>query len=151
MRFKIITIFILILISSVRLFGIIPPTLEELESYRKDGSLPGRIQRVKELGCHRFDPALVKRKAMRMKALREGVKIDEKLLPYPVGLPSKGAPSIFTLLIEFPDYLHSQEVSVFQNKIFGDGESAEYPYESLTEYYKRASYNQLDIRGAKKL
>jgi M6 family metalloprotease-like protein len=73
------------------------------------------------------------------------------LQPPPVwrGMPTKGTVRIPVFLVDFPDAPHdpSQTVADVQSKMFGDGNSVDYPYESLKNYYQRSSYNQLTITG----
>jgi len=73
------------------------------------------------------------------------------LLPPPGwrGLPTKGTVRIPVFLVDFPDAPHdpSQTVADVQSKMFGNGNSGDYPYESLKNYYQRSSYNQLTITG----
>lgn len=66
------------------------------------------------------------------------------------GLPSIGTVKVVVLLVDFPDYPHlpEQTVDCVKSKFFGDGNSNNYPYESLRNYYKRSSYEKLDIRGS---
>ncbi len=65
------------------------------------------------------------------------------------GLPTKGTVRVPVFLVEFSDAPHdpSQTVTDVQSKMFGEGNSGDYPYESLKNYYQRSSYNQLTITG----
>jgi len=65
------------------------------------------------------------------------------------GLPTKGTVKIPVFLVDFSDAQHdpSQTAMDVQSKMFGDGNNNSYPYESLKNYYKRSSYNQLTITG----
>ncbi|HWQ89870.1 MAG TPA: M6 family metalloprotease domain-containing protein, partial [Desulfitobacteriaceae bacterium] len=68
--------------------------------------------------------------------------------PAKQGLPTKGSPKVLAILIDFPDYPHNeavQTVSDFSTKFTGDGDLSLYPYDSITRYYERSSYNQLSI------
>ncbi|MCX5894372.1 MAG: M6 family metalloprotease domain-containing protein, partial [Proteobacteria bacterium] len=131
-------------------FPLEPPRPGEIDQYRQDGSLAERMEFVHSLLNHRFHPSLIERKTARMKALQDGVDINNiavQSFPYKTGLPSHGKPKIFVLLIEFPDYPHTQDKSVFENKLFGSGILTDVPYESLKSYYSRSSYGQLAIEG----
>jgi len=66
------------------------------------------------------------------------------------GLPSVGDVKIIVLLVDFPDYPHSPEQTVYRviSKFFGDGNPSYYPYESLRNYYKRSSYGKLNFKGS---
>lgn len=69
--------------------------------------------------------------------------------PLTVSLSSTGNVKIFTLLIDFNDYPHYNDVSNINSKIYGDGVISEnpLPYESLRNYYSRSSYGKLTISG----
>jgi len=127
--------------------GMEPPDPGEIDNYRLDGSLAERDAFAGKLANHQAHPDLVKRLKARLAAQEEGRSLALENLPYATGLPATGTPRIFTLLIEFPDYAHVNDASVFANKLFGTGDPAEQPRESLREYYKRSSYNLLDIQG----
>ena len=131
-----------LLFFSISAFCIAPPDPDEMEKYKQDGTFPARLEFAKKLGCYKFHPDLVNRKITRMK---KGVSFEQ--LPYSTGLPSSGNPKILVFLVEFPDYPHVNDVATFTDKLFGDGDLAEYPYESLTAYYQRSSYGALNISG----
>ena len=65
------------------------------------------------------------------------------------GLPTTGTVRIPVFLVNFSDAPSdpSQTVADVQAKMFGNGDSSDYPYESLKNYYQRSSYNQLTITG----
>lgn len=131
-----------------------PPTKEQIEKYRKDGTLADRIKAAKAAGTHQFHPNLVERLQRhshqfktnnRESTFKSSVKID----PLDGYFPSTGTPKMLVLLVEFEDYPHtdlnSQES--IESKIFGEGDSNLFPYDSQNAFYKRSSYNQLDIQG----
>ncbi len=144
------------LICSSPAWALEPPTQEQIEQYRRDGSLDRRMMNAMALGNHLAASDLVKSYAYRIAALRllmEGKAPAEiaRILGLPPGttnvLKSKGTAKIFALLLSFPDYPASQSVDSIDGKIFGDG-AGEWPRESLRNYYRRASYNMLEIQGA---
>ncbi|RLE06830.1 hypothetical protein DRZ78_04010, partial [Candidatus Aerophobetes bacterium] len=137
----------LFLASSIPALSLEPPRPGELERYQKDGSLARRMEFAKSLQNYKFHPSLVQRKIAKIKALQEDKPFIPQVFPYSTGLPSHGTPRIFAILIDFPDYPHTNEKSIFVNKLFGTGDSAEFPYESLTKYYERSSYGALSIQG----
>jgi M6 family metalloprotease-like protein len=141
-----ISVFIFLL-SFIRSYATAPPRPGEIEKYEKDGSLAQRLEFGKRLQNYRAHPDLVARKKTKLQAEKDGKAIDVKSLPYQTGLPAFGAPRIFVLPIEFPDYPHTQDISVFQNSLFGSGDPNNYPYDSLTNYYYRSSYGNLAIQG----
>ena len=122
-----------------------PPRPGELEKYKNDGSYKDRLSFAKSLGNDKFDSALVQQKKTKLEAKASGTVINAATFPYYTGLPSSGTPRIFALLVEFPDYPHVNESSEFVNKLFGNGNSANYPCESLANYYDRSSYGDLKI------
>ena len=65
------------------------------------------------------------------------------------GLPTKGTVRIPVFLVDFSDAPHdpNQTAADVQSKMFGNGTTGDYPYESLKNYYLRSSYNQLTITG----
>lgn len=65
------------------------------------------------------------------------------------GMPSIGNVSVPVFLIDFPDYPHSsnQTVAMANSNLFGNGDSSNYPFESLRNYYLRSSYGKLNITG----
>lgn len=117
-----------------------PPTAEQLERYRNDGTLQSRIEAARAFGNHRMAPQLAARvvPGARSKALPDGPKV----------LPAEGAPSVLTLLVSFSDMPGVTDPAVVEDRVFGDGEPGAFPYESLTEFYRRASYDALEITGS---
>lgn len=126
---KIILISIFSLISLV-FFGLEPPRPFELENLKKNGDFQKRMEFAKKLGNYK------------LKLKGRG----EKVAGFS-GLPTTGNPKIFVLLIDFSDYPHTIDSSVIQSMIFGEGNSNNYPYESLKSYYERSSYGKLNIEG----
>jgi hypothetical protein len=55
------------------------------------------------------------------------------------GLPAEGTPRVLALLIAFSDYPGSTDPTTVNAKLFGDGDPMAYPYESLRNFYRRAS------------
>ena len=65
-------------------------------------------------------------------------------------MPSKGTVKMLVLCIDFSDYPHddtNNSVAKVKARILGDGDTLGAPYESLKNYYQRASYNQLTLTG----
>ncbi|MDD2804335.1 MAG: M6 family metalloprotease domain-containing protein [Elusimicrobiales bacterium] len=63
------------------------------------------------------------------------------------GLPAKGSPKMLVLLVDFDDYpaRAGDTPAHMSDLIFGAG--GDFPYESLTAYYRRSSGGQLEVRG----
>ena len=148
----------LILAISGGLFALEPPTRRQLAQYRRDGTLAERLAFAKALGNDQVEPGLleefkVRAERLRLKALGlSDAEIDRIVPVFPPGirpgLRNKGNNKVFVLLIDFPDYPASQTRDSINGKIFGDGDVSRYPLESLRNYYRRASYNQLEIQGS---
>jgi len=143
-------------IGASRLAAMPPPEPGMIEQYRKDGTLAKRIAAAKAMGNHRVDPDLVNSAMYRLRRMvAPKGEMDALMTPPPAwrgGLPSTGTPKVLVLCIDFADYPHDEaknSTALLQNRIFGTGDAngGAAPYESLTNYYKRASYNQLTITG----
>lgn len=63
------------------------------------------------------------------------------------GLPSTGSPRILVLLIDFDEYpaRSGDTPEALRERIFGGG--GQFPYESLSAYYRRASFGKLNLDG----
>lgn len=131
-----------------------PPTGEQLARYRADGTLPMRIKMAESYGNHLVPSWVVERlqyKINRLALEKKGIKAEEierVLAPPPSwrGMPTRGNVRILALLIAFSDYPGVTPSATFTSSLFGNGEGG-YPQESLRNYYRRASYNQLNIEG----
>lgn len=139
-----------------RAFALQPPRAGELDQYAKDGSLQRRLDRARSRGNHRLAPSLVRN--VKRKLLTWTGQSDpagaEIMVPGPPpdwqgGLPASGSPKTFVLLVDFSDYPHSgiHTQADVAGKFFDDGDPLLTPYESLRNYYQRASYGALTIQG----
>ena len=146
---------LLLLIPICSLWALEPPTRAEMDQYLRDGSYSARLQKALALGNNRIDPALLRNFRARLSGLIPrtkdagiGDRLGDQTLPSGRrnGLPTKGSVKIFALLIDFPDYPAVNAAAAINAKLFGDGDTG-YPYESLRNYYRRSSYNLLDIGG----
>ena len=140
----------IILINTFAVTGLCmePPGPGEIARYRADNTLAERQVFMQRIGNNRFQPALVESKINQFNAGKAGAQIKPQSFPYATGLPSHGAPKILILLIDFRGNPHTNVPAIFTSKIFGSGEAAEYPYESLKKFYQRSSYGALDIDGS---
>lgn len=151
---SILTSFFLFL-SILCLFPLAPPRPGELDRYRADGTLASRQDFAERLGNHRFADRLVERlrwkseKYARMAQGHTEAGTEAELTPPPSwrGMPTTGNVKIFALLIEFTDEPAAYTAGDIHNRIFGDGAGG-FPYESLRNFYRRSSLNQLEIGGA---
>ncbi len=125
------------------------PSPAEVARYRRDGSLAARRHRAFDLGNHRVKPGLVADAAYRLQLdqWRKGLLV-ERPTPPPAwkGMPTKGNVKILALLVAFSDYAPTNSAPSIDGKLYGDGTAAA-PYESVRNYYRRASFNQLEIGG----
>jgi M6 family metalloprotease-like protein len=122
-----------------------PPRPGEIERLRQAGTLQQSLEAAKNLGNDRIDPALVER----MKYKLAQIQSKGLLAPPPTwrGMPSTGQVRIFALLIDFPDYPHNVPAATVDSMLFGAGDPANFPIESLESYYRRSSYGLLDLDG----
>ncbi|MCX6874983.1 MAG: M6 family metalloprotease domain-containing protein [Verrucomicrobia bacterium] len=135
-----------------------PPQPGELAGYAEDGSLAARVAFAKDIGNDKFDPELILQTKFKMqRLLLEAQGIDPATAagiaaappPNWRGMPTTGTIKVLCLLIEFNDYVHNaaNTPTAINNALFGAGLAANAPYESLTNYYKRSSYNKLTLQG----
>jgi M6 family metalloprotease-like protein len=116
-----------------------PPTREQIERYRRDGTLAERAVAARKFDNYRVVPELVQRLVGRAESVKN-IEISKVL-------PATGNRRVFVLLIDFEDHRGRNSRSDFDRRLFGPGLTSERPYESLREYYQRSSYGQLDIDG----
>jgi len=116
-----------------------PPTKEQVERYRLDGSLGARIEAARDIGNHLMAPHL----AAATDPRSGGVKAAA-----PGGLPAVGNQRVLTLLIDFSDLAGFSDPAEVHDQLFGDGVNGFFPKESLRNFYRRSSYGLLDIDGS---
>jgi M6 family metalloprotease-like protein len=144
-----------------------PPTKQQINNYKKDGTYSARLANATHLENNQFDPVLIKNfnkkhniKTSSTKSTKSNsadssnnISADSSTNNVPTnlkgGLPSTGTVKVPVILIDFPDYLHNvnDTVTLADSKFFGNGNSDNYPYESLKNYYFRSSYGKLNITG----
>lgn len=141
--------------SLTHILGLEPPTRAEIEKYKLEGTWMERLNKAQELGNHKTGENLVSRfryNMQRQMLEMQGASPEEMgtMLPPPDwrGMPTKGMVKVLALLIAFSDYPPNAADTnpAMRAKIFGDG-SGGYPYESMRNFYRRSSYNQLEIVG----
>lgn len=103
----------------------------------------GDIDPALGIGNLGFSPALVASYINRS----GGVRGPNLLSMRDKGLPSTGSPKILVLLIDFDEYpaRPGDTPAAMQERIFGAG--GRFPYESVSAYYKRASFGRLNLGG----
>lgn len=135
-----------------------PPRPGELAGYAKDGTLAARVAFAKEIGNDQFDPDLLAQARFKMQRLLLEAQLIDPGTAAPIanapppawqGMSTTGTVKVLCLLIEFNDFVHNpaNTPAAIQNALFGAGDPAFAPYESLTNYYQRSSYNKLTIQG----
>jgi M6 family metalloprotease-like protein len=147
-------IFVFSLVSFVPAFALEPPTRGQIERYKLDGTLAMRIARAKAIGNHRMPQRMRDRLDYKLRRLSlERVGLDSGatgrvLAPPPAwrGMPTSGTVKILALLISFNDYPGVTTPEYFASRLFGDGVGNP-PFDSLRNFYRRSSYDQLTIEG----
>ncbi len=132
-----------------------PPTKEQVERYRKDGTLAARAAQARTYGNHRIAPRLAARTVERFRGLSRVRRAAESGRPALrtaappagwAGMPTRGTVKVLALLIAFADQPPVTPAESVAARLFGDGEGG-FPFESLRNYYRRSSYGQLEIQG----
>jgi M6 family metalloprotease-like protein len=119
-----------------------PPSHEQLERYRADGTLATRVVAAREYGNHLISPELVERR-------RGSSAVSlKKTAAAPKRLPSAGHLRVFALLVGFSDYPGHNPANEINRRLFRTGPDSEFPYESLRNYYRRSSHGLLELEGA---
>ena len=146
----------ILLLAGALAFALEPPTREQIERYRLDGTLAARVAQAKAFGNYKMAPRLVSRmnEKMRFLAMDKGAAglpsrtVDRIMAPPPgwKGMPTKGTVKVLALLIAFNDYPPTTPAATMSSRLFGDGQGGP-PFDSLRNYYRRSSYNQLEIQG----
>jgi len=142
-------------LSSLSSYALQPPSKEQLARYKKQGSLQEKVAKAKTFGNYKTSAQL--RHLSEQYLTNSITTIKQKnnaaapvsITPRQTGFASTGNQKTFTLLLAFsdapaPDH---QPREVIYNHIYGEGLSERFPRESLTNFYKRSSYNQLTITG----
>jgi M6 family metalloprotease-like protein len=131
--------------------GALPPQLAA-----EKADIKRRLDFVREMGNHRIDPYLLDQaingaaqeyyvaSGMSPKKARQIARPATPPLRWR-GMPTTGDVRVFALLIDFSDHPSTNAVDFVNSKMFGDGVPADFPRESLANYYDRASYGQLDL------
>ena len=129
-----------------------PPSLSDREQLKRSKSARDeRIAFAKKIGNHkgnsyRFREAIIR--AARRHFQARGIPEDRlnrfaARAPPPAwkGMPTTGPVRTFALLIEFPEYPHTNDATKINDALFGSPATGK-PYESLANYYQRASVQQ---------
>ncbi len=152
-------------------FSIEPPDAREAAKMRAILALKGplsptqtaqlaevkqRLRNARKLGNHRVDPLLLRQainraadKHLNTNGKSESGIADRSRPATPPlrwrGMPSLGDVKVFALLIDFSDHPAKSTSGFVHSGLYGNGNVANAPHESLANYYTRASYGQLDL------
>ena len=141
---------LLLLLAPCSVTALERPSRQDLDRYRRDGTLQARVQQAYAIGNHRVRPDVAMHAASRLQLERSrGGLTTAQPEPPPAwkGMPTKGNVRTLALLIAFSDYAPTNSAASIDGKLFGDGDGG-YPYESLRNFYRRSSYGQLALQGA---
>jgi M6 family metalloprotease-like protein len=145
-KLMILSVFIgLGLVSIAPIWATEPARPGEIERLRATGEFESRLDFVLKMGNHKFSPDLVKKYKYKIQQLQG---IHTLAPPGGSDFASIGSVKIFALLIDFNDHAHSNSETVIDSMLFGDGDPAKYPLESLRDYYDRSSYGLLEVGGS---
>jgi M6 family metalloprotease-like protein len=147
-------IFVFFLVGFVPAFALEPPTRAQIERYKLDGTLAMRIAQAKAIGNHKMPQRMMDRLDYNVRRLslgRVGPAADKTgplLAPPPAwrGMPTTGTIKVLALLISFSDYPGVTTPESFNSRLFGDGVGGP-PFDSLRNFYRRSSYDQLTVEG----
>ncbi|CAK8719738.1 hypothetical protein KKHLCK_08915 [Candidatus Electrothrix laxa] len=143
--------------SAATAFALEPPRPEEIEKLETEGKLKSSLEMVENVDNHKVNPYLVEKLQRKIESLRlkslgmSDAAINNYLskatppLGRQGGIQSTGSPRTFVLLIEFQDYTHSVTSATINDMFWGDGNPADYPLDSLTNWYDRSSHGLLDL------
>ena len=143
-------------------------TRDDLEQYAEDGTLAERRARIRRLQPERMSESIEKRAIYKVRraelestglspadAARALTSGPSMAFPFSANpeLRSTGKVRTLTILVDFKDQraaevLPKLTVENIQRNIYGAGNSAHAPYDSVHEYYRRASQDQVDIQGS---
>jgi len=137
-----------------------PPTPEQLKKYVAEKRLEELSKKAVLIGNHKAAPGIVRQLKTRiqsvLKPTHQGAQMPPPMPPSPENapmpeawtmMPASGSPKVLALLIAFKDYPATVPATTVNSMLFGDGNAANFPRESLRKYYQRSSYNQLNITG----
>ncbi len=133
----------LVLTMSVAVQAMEHPRPGEVEELIATSQYGDRVEFANQIGNHRIGSYLLQK-------LKKGGHMlggPGVIAPPPAGqgMPSSGVVRTFMLLIEFQDYPHAVDTATVDDMLYGAGNPANYPKESLASYYDRSSYGLLDL------
>ncbi|MCI5221130.1 MAG: M6 family metalloprotease domain-containing protein [Candidatus Electrothrix sp. AR4] len=138
-------------------YALQPADLDEIEQLKAEGKFESSLEAALKIGNHKVKPYLVdklkvklKRAVLRSQGISESLVQEIAPAPPPAmqgGPLSTGAPKVLALLIDFPDHAHINSANNINSSLYGEGEAANYPYESMANFFDRSSHGLLDLSG----
>jgi M6 family metalloprotease-like protein len=139
------------------IYGLEPPRVGEIDDLKRTGEYENRLRRAEESRNHKINKELLDKAIDRQKRRVVSDRApagdpSSQIVTYapPAGwssMPSKGAVKTLALLIDFPDYPHVNTGETITSNLFGPGDPSHGYFDSLANYYRRSSYQQLNITG----
>jgi M6 family metalloprotease-like protein len=125
-----------------------PPTREQIERYRAEGTLASHIAAAKRFGNFHITPWLARNFNNKLQRLAGNPEYPIKPTPPPAwrGMPTKGTVRVLSILVDFSDAAHISQASSIESRLYGSS-TDDAPYDTLRNYYQRSSYGQLLITG----
>lgn len=130
-----------------------PPSEGMIERMKAQGTYEASQCFAKEIANNKPGKEFIDRFKYRLSQAKATAGSEPSLMAVPPawdqGFPATGSPNVLVLLIDFPDAQRKFTKTTIEKTIFGSGPGDVdfYPRESLTNYYKRASNNRLNIQG----
>lgn len=121
-----------------------------------------KLKFMRELGNHQIDPYLFNKAILGtarefyrengMSKKQLDITAPQSTVPTRWrGMPTSGDVRVFALLIDFSDQQSTNDASFIDSNLFGVGTPSNFPQDSMTNYYDRASYGQLDLSNGSTL
>lgn len=131
--------------------NILTPTDAELQQWQEDNTFETRMQFMQSLNS--ADTLTSLEDSIDIPQINTGTtttKTVDDLSSFKNAMPSTGEVKSLVFLVQFPDCKNTDSTITSESvkeEFFGQGEEKNFPIESLSNYFGRASYNQLDISG----
>lgn len=122
---------------------------EDKATYIADGTYDQRVAFQQSLNNSNTQEGLIEQAQTREKLTLSGVA-QQSNIPYnwESGMGTTGEAHVLVLYVSFPDYQFATDDTPEALKaLFNGGGVGVFPYESLHDYYYRASYGKLDIQA----
>lgn len=135
----------------VTTFAMTPIPPDSIDEFTQNGQYDEWLQNANIIGDHKISRNMYLESSEEIESLNNASGPDQRPLTNRSWMPTEGTIKVLTLLVEFPDQLHysNETIEAARTNMFGEENvnSSNYPYESVAAYYKRSSYNKLNISG----